>query len=109
MAKPGTRTRRWRDSAGPPVGSCVPRASSVGRHEAAPVLTVSPSPVQIRIRVDPGEQYVNPDPEIGAAPIDLSRWAEPIGRWRKGRDRVPKSDLLTFRPPPLRSYTPGGC
>jgi hypothetical protein len=32
--------------------------------------------------VDPGEQYVNPDPEIGAAPIDLSGWAEPIERWR---------------------------
>jgi len=33
--------------------------------------------------VDPGEQYVNPDPEIGVAPIDLTGWAEPIERWRR--------------------------
>ena len=33
--------------------------------------------------VDPGEQYVNPDPVIGAAPIDLSGWAESIERWRR--------------------------
>jgi hypothetical protein len=33
--------------------------------------------------VDPGEQYVNPDPEIGAAPVDLSGRAEPIERCRR--------------------------
>jgi hypothetical protein len=38
--------------------------------------------------VDPAEQYVNPDPEIGAAPIDLSGWAEPIERWRRQPDEA---------------------
>lgn len=31
------------------------------------------------------EAYVNPDPEIGAAPIDLTGWAQPIERWRRAR------------------------
>jgi hypothetical protein len=38
--------------------------------------------------VDPAEQYVNPDPEIGAASIDLSGWAEPIERCRRQRRQV---------------------
>jgi hypothetical protein len=39
--------------------------------------------------LDPGEQYVNP--EIAAATIDLSDWAEPMERWHRptGEDHPP--------------------
>ncbi len=33
--------------------------------------------------VDPGEQYVNPDPEINGLALDLSGWTEPVERWRR--------------------------
>ncbi len=50
--------------------------------------------------VDPAEQYVNPDPEIGAAPIDLNGWAVPIERCRRpagGAGLWPPAEQYTER------------